>query len=168
MTAPISPINGSSQQAASLQGLTPAALPTDGASSGPSTVAGASASLSSSTAIMSVQSSVTQMLQSVGGGIENNEALRMLIATLIVLAMLQELLKDDEAGGKQSSSMQLPGQGNGNRSAFVGLYYSSSTVSYQQSTTTVLSVGGSQTLSGTAGQSPSGVEDPGSGLDVST
>ena len=106
-----------------------------------------------SQAAMRVPSAVTQLLQSIGGGIENNKLLRLLITALILLALLEQQQEDLASAGKALAQL---GARAGDQSQFIGIFSSSTTISIQQTTTTVMfNTGGSAALNtGNGGTSP--------------
>lgn len=89
---------------------------------------------SSTTAITQIHQAVTQMLQSVGGGVEDDKVLKMLIGLLILLALLQEWYGATES--PQDALARL-GEGTG-QSGAASLYFSSTTITLEQTTTTVV------------------------------
>ncbi len=115
---------------------------------------------SSSMSFTSVNTSVTQMLQSIGGGVENDQMLKMLIGLMILLSLLGSQQEEGE-GGSQSQMGQM-GMESSSQSQYVGIFASSTTVSMQQSSTTMIS-------SSDAGMSMNneGAPAEGSNIDVS-
>ena len=120
---------------------------------------GSSGSVVGSQALMSLHSAVSQLLQSVGGGAENDKLLRLLIVALILLALLEQ--QDNGVPGGQTLG-QL-GAGAGDRSQFVGIFSSSTTISIQQSSTSIVLATGNETL--TAGGEM--IQNTGGELDLS-
>ena len=116
-------------------GLTPAAYQTAGFGQAPGATgdAGYAASPGTTSAITQIHSAVSQLLQSVGGGVENDKMLRMLIALLILLALLDN--SQPQAEGAQNALAQLGSRGNG-QSQFLYAYTSSTTISFEYTTTT--------------------------------
>lgn len=83
--------------------------------------------------ISNVNMSVGQMLQGIGGGVENDKVLQMLIALMILMALLQNL--QQQQGGSSGSSSQGSSNGGGlDASQFLGQTMSSSSMSFEQST----------------------------------
>jgi|CXWL01.1.fsa_nt_gi hypothetical protein len=75
---------------------------------------------------MSVSSSVSQLLSSIGGGVQNNKMLEMMIALLIIMSLLEQ----QKGGGSGSDALsKLGGLGSGMSSS--GISYSSTVVSTQ-------------------------------------
>lgn len=100
----------------------------------PSGASGTGSIATTSMAVSRVNSSVAQMLQNIGGGIEDNKMLRMLIAALVLLALLEEA----QAGGDNGTNLLSGlGEGQGSRSQYVGIFSSSTTVSIEQTSTTI-------------------------------
>lgn len=101
---------------------------------------GATAAVSSTMAgqslqISNVNISVGQMLQGIGGGVENDKILQMLIALMILMALLQNL-QQQQGGSSQGSS-----SGSGlDASQFLGQTMSSSSMTFEQSTITLSSM----------------------------
>lgn len=98
----------------------------------PTTAAGV---LSGSQSISNVFAAVSTMMQSIGGGVENDRMMRMLIALMIILSLLQ----DQQESQSQSGGNQLAQLGNGasSRSTYIGIFSSSTTVIFQQTSTEV-------------------------------
>lgn len=98
----------------------------------PTTAAGV---LTGSQSISNVFAAVSTMMQSIGGGVENDRLMRMLIALMIILSLLQEL----QEGQGQSGGNQLAQLGNGanSSSSYIGIFSSSTTITFQQTTTEV-------------------------------
>ncbi len=92
-------------------------------------------SAGTTSAVTQIHSAVSQMLQSVGGGVENDKMLQMLIALMILLALLEEMQKPDTAA--RDALAQLGNRGNG-QAQFMSTYASSTTVSFEYTTTTVV------------------------------
>jgi hypothetical protein len=75
------------------------------------------------------------MLRGVGGGVENNKMLQMLIALMVLLALLEETEKAESAANDALAALN-PRGGGGARS-FVA-YASSTTISVEYTSTTVM------------------------------
>ncbi len=124
---------------------------------GPGSAAGVSSGRSAETvggaagldARDSINSSVSQLLQSVGGGLENDQLLKLLIAALILMALLQQQ-QESTAGLENLTRQGAGGAGGTGDSQFIGIYSSSTTISIQQSTTSVF-LGTGADLFGSAG-----------------
>ncbi|UCE61677.1 MAG: hypothetical protein JSU63_07995 [Phycisphaerales bacterium] len=117
-----------------------------------------SAGTSVSRSITSINTMVTDLLQSVGGGAENDKILRMMIVLLILLALLQN---QEGNSGQTSDILQSLNGGNNNNGEnihIVSLYSSSTTISIQQSTTTMM-VGGAFDTGGVETQGTEGQLD---------
>lgn len=93
-----------------------------------------------------VQSAVTSMLQNVGGGLENNDMLKALIALILIAALLQESLK---GGGGSGDSLGALGNGRGDPTQFMST--SSSFSSFESTTTAYESTSVTATDAGVAG-----------------
>lgn len=90
----------------------------------------------SSQTITRISSSVTQLLQSVGGGLENDKLLRLLIALLVLMAMLDNL---KEGGQRATSALPELGSRGYSGGGFIASYSSSvTTVSVQQTYATAM------------------------------
>ncbi|UCC31719.1 MAG: hypothetical protein JSU86_05450 [Phycisphaerales bacterium] len=112
-------------------------------------------------AVSRVHSAVSELLQSIGGGLEDDKTLRMLIALIILLALLES--SQDSAASSRNALASL-GAGRMGQPLWVGAYYSSTTITIQQTTTTMFL----QTAEGYApGTNGEPVESPGGQLDVS-
>ena len=107
--------------------------------------------LSNSLAILSVQNAVTQLLQSVGGGIENDKVLRTLLVALILLSLLAE---QQNSEGATSPLLSQLGNRTSDQSQYIGIFTSSTTISIEQSTTTVVFTGSNVDASQTTGGEP--------------
>lgn len=95
-------------------------------------------SSSSSITVSQVQSSAAQFMESFGGASANSQAMQLLIALMILLALLESMQKD----GDGDSALSQLGSDSSNRSQFTGIFSSSSTVSYEQIVTSSMSQGG--------------------------
>jgi len=89
------------------------------------------ADLGQALAASRVTGEVARMLQSVGGGVENNDLLKLLIAAMILLALLNE---SDAPQPQSQGALQGLGGGSADRAAYVGIFSSSSSVVLQQTT----------------------------------
>lgn len=159
---PISPVN--TGQVSSASGLQPSQSTMPAADSGAGvarTGFSSSTALGSSQAVMNLQAAVTQLLQSAGGSVESDRLMRLLIIALILMSLLQQM-EDDGGANKQQPLAQL-GNGGGDRSQYVGIFTSSTTISIQQSTTTVI-MGSGLDSGGAAGDAAQGT---GARLDAS-
>ena len=97
-----------------------------------------------SQSVTAINSMVADLLQSVGGGVENDRMLRMMIVLLILLALMQ----NQQGNSDQTSAMlqALNGGGNNGESIqMISLYSSSTTISIQHSITTTMTGGTSYT-----------------------
>jgi len=99
--------------------------------------------------VTNVGMAVSNMLQSIGGGVENDQMLKALIALMIIAALLQETLD-----GGQSSHESLRSLGNGRGDAMNGLAMNASFVSIEYTSISINSTTLSQTATGaeTGGQ----------------
>lgn len=88
-------------------------------------------SMSQSMAITRVHSQVAQMLQSVGGGLEHDKTLQMLIATILLMALLEASQKDTQGTAETLQALGGGGQGSG-QSQSLSLYASYTSISIQQ------------------------------------
>ncbi|MEK6798248.1 MAG: hypothetical protein AABZ12_04730 [Planctomycetota bacterium] len=104
-------------------------------------------------AISSVNMQVSQMLSSIGGGVQGDKTLEMMIALLILLALLQQ-----STTAQQSSAGLLDTLGRGKSSAPQVAYSSSTYVAYH---TTQINIGAS------AGQEANPSADGDGRLDLS-
>ena len=155
---PILPVDaGSVQGTSSLQPSLSTTSPSGGAAP-----AGLNAfrAVGTSQAVTNLQMAVTQLLQSAGGAAETDKLLRLLIVALILMSLLEQMEKDDGASGQSLAKLS---NGGGDRSQFVGIYTSSTTISIQQSTTTVI-MGSGFDSGGAAGDA---AQDTGGRVDVS-
>jgi hypothetical protein len=144
--------------------LNPAAYQTAGLgqASGSAGDAGYAASPGATSAITQIHSAVSQLLQSVGGGVENDKMLRMLIALLILLALLDNSQPQTE--GAQNALAQLGSRGN-SQSQFLYAYQSSTTISMEYTTTTW--VAGNLSSYGTGGGTEQ-LQPQGASVDIKT
>lgn len=123
--------------------------PTRGVDSG----AGAAGVTGDTTAIMNFASQVTQMLSSIGGGLENDKMLRMMIGLLILMALLNEQQGGGSQGnGAQAAGLGLPQSGGGDQTL---LYqsYSATSISIQQTSITNVAYGSADAFT-SAGADP--------------
>lgn len=124
-------LNPAVQNASSLGAANIGGAAQTGATS-PTTAAGV---LSGSQSITNVFAAVSTMMQSIGGGVENDRLMRMLIALMIILSLLQgQQEAQSQSGGNELA--QLGGGANG-RSSYIGIFSSSTTIIFQQTTTQV-------------------------------
>ncbi len=87
-----------------------------------------------STALRQIDAAVSQLVQSLGGSAADEKILRMLIGLIILLALLRG--SQDEPASAQNALASLAG--GSNSSQFVALYASSTTISIEQTTTTIV------------------------------
>lgn len=87
--------------------------------------------------VKNINSAISGMLKSIGGGLENDELLKALIALIIIAALLQESIK----GFGQGSAESLRALGNGRSDPTQSMSTSSTFTSYEStsvySTTTI-------------------------------
>ncbi len=93
--------------------------------------------------VTNVGVAVSNMLQSIGGGVENDQMLKALIALMIIAALLQQTTE----GGK-SSSESLRALGNGRGEAVQGMATNASFVSIEHTSISINSTSISQTNGG--------------------
>ena len=105
-----------------------------------------SSTLSTSRAVTELQSAVTQLLQSAGGATQNDKLLRLLIVALILMSLLQQMEEDGDASRQTLGKL---GSGSGDRAQFIGIYTSSTTISIQQTSTTLIMGSGFDALGAT-------------------
>ena len=116
-------------------------------------------------ALRRVFTEVSNLLQSIGGGLENDAMLRNLIALLIILALLERM-------GTGSQGVRGNGllEGGGGNSQYIGVFTSSTTISIQQSSTMVFMAEGMNAFGAGAGAGAdggAGGEDIGGRMDFS-
>ena len=130
---PILPVDaGSVQGSSGLQPNLPTVSISVGASPGSLDY---SSAVGRSQAMTNLQTAVTQLLQSGGGAAETDKLLRLLIVALILMSLLEQM---EKGGGAAGQSLAKLGNGGGDRSQYVGIYTSSTTISIQQSTTSIV------------------------------
>jgi len=93
--------------------------------------------------VTNVGMAVANMLQSIGGGVENDQMLKALIALMIIAALLQQAME-----GGQSSNESLRALGNGRGEAIQGMTINSSFVSVEYTSISINSTSISQTTGG--------------------
>ena len=100
------------------------------------TAADNSGSLAAGTtsAVTQIHAAVSQMLRSVGGGVENDKMLQMLIALLILLTLLEQSQSQDTAA--RDALAQL-GTRRDSQTQFISGYASSTTMTFEYTSTTV-------------------------------
>ena len=108
--------------------------------------------------ITQIHAAVAQMLQGIGGGLENDRVLQMLIALLVLLTLLRE--QADEAASLSQALSPL-GRGSG-QGPVVAAYYSSTTITIEQTTTMVWF----QASDSYANTSQLPQPQPGTGIDI--
>jgi len=114
----------------------------------------ASSSVSSS-GMSGVTSAISDMLSSIGGGLEKDQMLKAMIALLIMAAMLQEMF-----GGGNGDGQSLQSLGNGRGDAVQGMAMNASSFSFEYTSISFSST--TFTQSGEIG----GVENLGQELDI--
>jgi len=107
-------------------GQAPAASAAEGA---------ATSAVSTSTSISVVSTQVDAMLASIGGGVENNQFLRVLLALLIMQALLGG---DGLQKSSASAVMDLLGQAGGNRQASLLTLHSATNIIQIEHASTIL------------------------------
>ena len=117
---------------------------------------GASGSTTSAQSVTEVYASVTQMLQSIGGGVEDDKLLRLLIALMILMALFENQQEQQRAG---TEALQALGT-NGGGGQSIGIYSSSTSISIEHTQTTII-------WGDTYGSNGGSQADPGGTLDVS-
>ncbi len=85
-------------------------------------------------AITQLHTAVSQLLQSVGGGLEDDKVLQMLIALIILLALLRE----SQGASASPPNALAPLATRGGPTQFVSFYSSSTTIVVEQTTTTMV------------------------------
>lgn len=141
------------------------AVPTQGVQAAPVSVPGTSATavsaVSSSLSISMVHTEVDAMLQAIGGGVQDNQLLRMVIALMI----LQALLAQD--GGSQQAAidglLDVLRTGTGQRTAAMSMHSATNMVQIQQQSTVLMTGQAALATTGAEGD-PSG---PGERMDLS-
>jgi len=88
--------------------------------------------------ITNVNMSVGQMLQGIGGGVENDKGLQMLIALMILMALLQNM--QQQQGGSSGSSSQGSGGGGLDAAQFLNQTMSGNSITFEQSSMTLSSM----------------------------
>ncbi|MCO6438990.1 MAG: hypothetical protein J5J06_18000 [Phycisphaerae bacterium] len=103
-----------------------------------------------------ISNAIGQMLQSVGGGLENDQMLRAVIGMIILMAVIEQLLGNQQDQGQQALA-QLGGNNSG---AGTSLFISSTSVSIDYSSTTIVYGAGQSADTGTgdAGQSGQSID----------
>lgn len=86
--------------------------------------------LTGSQSINNVSFAVSSMMQSIGGGIQNDKMLRMMIALMIIMALLEQQQGESQQGA--DSGEQL-GNGTNGQGVSFSLYSSSTTITTQES-----------------------------------
>ena len=93
---------------------------------------------------------VSDLLRSIGGGLENDKLLRTMIALLIILALLERV---NEGGQGVKDSLR---DGGGANSRYIGVFSTSTTISIEQSSTTVIMADGANAFGTEAGPEAAG------------
>jgi len=104
----------------------------------PVSVTGASSSKSSQS-LLTIQSSVSQLFQSIGGGLEQNEMLKALIALLLLSALLRSNNQEEQTGLQMLHELGS-GQGSIGIQGQLVSFYSSSTSFVMESSVNSISV----------------------------
>lgn len=90
--------------------------------------------ISQSMQITNINTAVTKMLQDIGGGVEDNKVLQLLIALLILMALLQNLTPQE---GGQSGGGSGGGSSEQNAAQLLSLTMSSSSISIEQTSISI-------------------------------
>jgi len=96
---------------------------------------------------------VSELLQSIGGGLENDRLLRTLVALMIILALLD---RSGDATGTSASARGGMDAGGEGRTQYVGIFSSSTTISIQQTSTAVVMAGSPEAFDGGSLQDSAG------------
>jgi len=103
--------------------------------------------------VTNVGLAVSNMLQSIGGGVESDQMLKALIALMIIAALLQQTME-----GGQSSNESLRALGNGRGDAIQGITLNSSSVSIEYTSISINSTSLAQSTGGFDNGGPLGGE----------
>lgn len=90
--------------------------------------------MGTSQAVAQMQTALTELLGGLGGGLQNDKMLKALITLLILVALLGQLQELNESGG---SGSRQAASGMGNAPSMFATY-SSTTILFEQTTTTVV------------------------------
>lgn len=88
---------------------------------------------SDAVALTQIHGAISQLLQNIGGGIEDDKVLRMLIALIILLS----LLRDQQTFADSTQNALSLFAGTGRQSQSVEFYFSSTSITIEQTTTTI-------------------------------
>ncbi len=102
-----------------------------------------------------VFAAVTELLNSIGGGVQDDELLRLLIVLMVLMAQLENQQNQLAGGGDPLGAL---GGGNGGTGQTISIYSSSTTISIQQTETTIF-------LSDAYAATDGGLDESGSTLD---
>lgn len=116
--------------------------------------------LTGSQSITNVFAAVSTMMQSIGGGVENDRMMRMLIALMLILSLLQNQQESQSQSG--GNELALLGTVANRSSSYIGIFSSSTTITFQQ-TTTEISLSSNEQYAATE----QGLTTPGSQVDLS-
>jgi len=126
------------------------------ASRGGSVAPSASGQTGAAGSVMRIDMAVTQLLQSIGGGVENDKLLRLMIALLLLLTILGH---QQEQQAQAQSVWGGLSMGNSGSSSSVELYSSTTTISIEQSYTSI-------TIAENYGSADQGSDTPPAQLDA--
>jgi hypothetical protein len=98
-----------------------------------STMSSTAVSMNSAVSSLGINNSISQMLRGIGGGLENNKMLEMMIALMIIMAMLDQ---QQQGGGGTSpldalQKLGAGGSGGAGSVQFSSSSYSSTSISMQ-------------------------------------
>jgi hypothetical protein len=157
---PISPVNLGSLTGASPLQPTPAASAGTASTGAGGTGAVSSDMSSNAMTLMNVMTGVSQLLEDVGGDLKNDKLLRMMIALLILVTLLNE---SQDQSGSRSQGLGQPGSGSGGGQPVFEMVSSSTTIAIQQTSITTMVYTAEDTV-GSAGENP---YTPGGLIDLS-
>jgi hypothetical protein len=109
--------------------------------------------------LANVSAAVSELFKAIGGSVENDQTLRLLIVLLILMALLQKPQTD---GATANTALDQLGNGANGGSQFISMVSSSTTIAIQQSSTTIVSAN----LDGSSLPSKPEVPPVGSQIDV--
>lgn len=135
MVGPINPIGADSIRPSGIVPASQSEPTASAASSAPATFGslGGAGVLGNSLAIAEVFSAVADMLEEIGGDLENDQVLQALIALLILMALLQGA---GDASGSQQSFLGESGLSAGSGPLLMASSYTRTTIFIEQTTVT--------------------------------
>jgi len=90
--------------------------------------------IGSAVSLVSMNNEISQLLQSIGGGVENNKMLQLMIGLLILLTLLQGSAKTGQSAADALSTLGASG---GGRGTYISFAASTTSITIEQTSVTM-------------------------------